>query len=347
MATGDNSAPIRFGGGQVGTTNRELFLDVAGGEILTAFDLATQFESRTTVKSVGGGQRSWRFPKTWKATSMYHTPGVELLGDPIQTGEISITIDDVLVSHTGLSDIDMTLSHFDVRAPFTKAMGYELAKVYDKNIARQLVLAARTAADGPFPGGANITSNTLKPDTNGTYDGAAWISAIRDANEAFYDADVPESEPRYVAVNWKIFDAMKYATDANGNYLVLNRDFHGSEGAQAGGISGRAETMEIDGITVFKTKNTPFGYGLDVAGSNESAAAGVYTKYRADYRSTLAVAFTPMAIATVKIKGVEFESTRDVRRREDFMVASLLCGHGTLRPECAVEIKAAALGART
>lgn len=41
------------------------------------------------------------------------------------------------------------------------------------------------------------------------------------------------------------------------------------------------------------------------------------------------------------MREVTLENTRDVRRQENFMVASSLAGNGTLRPECAVEFKTA------
>jgi hypothetical protein len=346
MATGDNSSPLRWGKGQSDPVdNRELWLEVFGGEVLTAFDLATVFGDKIRTKSVGGGQKSWKFPKTWKATSEYHVPGTELLGNDFETGEVTVTADDILVSHYGFSDLDSILSHFDMRSPVSSAMGRELSKVYDKNIARQLVLAARTASDGSFPGGNVIADDSLKANGDGLYDGADWIAAIRKINENFYDNDVPEDMARFLAVPYKVFDAIKYATDANGNYLVLNRDFHGSEGAQAGGISGRAETMNVDGVTVIKSRNTPFGLGVDVTASNESSDTTVYSKYRADFRKTLAVAWTQDAVASVKIRDIMFEQTRDTRRLEDFTVASMFCGLGTLRPECAQEIQATNLTA--
>lgn len=65
MALGDSSSPARFLGGQVGSTNRELALDVFGGEVIAAFDLATLTLDKHTVKTVGGGARSWKFPKVY------------------------------------------------------------------------------------------------------------------------------------------------------------------------------------------------------------------------------------------------------------------------------------------
>jgi len=325
---GTPSNPARFGYGQSASDSRNLWLDVFGGEVMAAFDLATVFMDKHEVKTVSGGARSYKFPKTWKATSEYHTPGTELLGEDIDTTEVQITVDDILVSHTALSDLDKMLSHFDVRSKFADAMGAELAKVFDKNVARQLITTARSTADGPFPAGNVITdANAVNTSTTS---GIEWIEVIREMNRVWFEADVPETAPRYLAVNWYVFDAIKYAADSNGNYLVLNRDFSGQP--SSGGINSRVESMVIDGVTVLKTRNAPFV-------TDESAATNVYAKYRGDYSTTTGIGWVPMAIGTVKVMDINFESERDTRRLEDFLVAKMLVGHGTLRPECAIEVK--------
>ena len=326
MAYGDTSNPARFLYGQDSSDSRYLSLKVFGGEVLTAFDLATIFDSRTETRSIQRGAKSASFPKTWKATAEYHTPGTELLGNDIDTTEIVVTVDDILVSHFAVADLDAMLTHFEVRAPFAQTTGYSLAKVYDKNIARQLILASRTSADGPFPGGQNVTDSSLT--NSGAIDGKAWIDAIRDANTKLFNVDVPDEQPRYLAVNKDVFDAIKYSTDANGNYLVLNRDFGN---IQAGGVAGAGPALEIDGVTIFKTRNLPT--------TNETSDTTVYSKYRANYSTTTGILWTPMAIATVKLMDIGFETTRDTRRLEDFTVAKMFVGHGTLRPECAIEFK--------
>lgn len=325
------SNPVRFAQGQT-ADDRHLLLDVFGGEVITAFDLATVTLDKHQVKTVSGGARSWRFPKTWKATAEYHQPGQEMLGTDIDTTEVVVTVDDILVSHTALADIDRMLSHFDVRGEFSTQMGRALARVYDKNVFRQLILAARTPADGPFPGGGKIEDSALAA-TNGVYDGIAWIDAIRQANLDLFDKDVPEDMPRYLSVNARVFDAIKYAKDSNGQYLILNRDF-GHSGA--GGVQGRAETLDVDGVTVVKSRNMP--------NTDETSDTSVYSKYRADYSNTVGILWTPMAVATVKVADIAFETERDVRRQEDFMVAKMLVGHGTLRPECAIEFAVPASG---
>lgn len=328
MATGTASNPARWGYGQSTTDSRNLWLDVFGGEVMAAFDLATVFMDKHQVKTVGGGARSYKFPKVWKAVAEYHTPGTELLGEDIDTTEITVTVDDILVSHTALADLDKMLSHFDVRGEFSKTMGASLAKVFDKNVARQLILAARTTADGPFPAG-NVITDANALNTSST-SGIEWIEVIRECNRLWHEADVPEDQPRYLAVNWYVFDALKYAADANGHYLVLNRDFAGQP--NSGGIGSRVESMVIDGVTVVKTRNAPFT-------TDESADTSVYSKYRGNFSTTTGIAWTPMAMGSVKVMDINFEDERDARRLEDFLVAKMLVGHGTLRPECAIEIK--------
>lgn len=320
--------PTRFLQGQHVSDTRNLALDIFGGEVITAFDLATITADKVQTRTLSGGARSARFPKTWKATAGYHAAGQEMLGDPIATGEISITVDDILVAHTALYDLDEMLSHFDVRSQFSNELGRALARVYDKNNFRQIALSARRAADGPFPGGSRVASDSLKA-ASGVYDGKAWFDAIRQANVALFNKDVPEDQPRYCVVNRDIFEAIRYAKDASGNYMLLNREI----GATGAGPQDRAMSLDVDGVTVMPSRNLP--------STNETADTSVYSKYRSDYSKTLGLLWTPMAVANVKMREVSLETERDVRRLETFLVANTLVGHGTLRAECSFELASA------
>jgi hypothetical protein len=249
-----------------------------------------------------------------------------MLGNDIDTSEVTITIDGKLVAHTAIYDLDEKMAHFNVRSEFSSELGRALARVFDKNVQRAIVQAARTSADGPFPGGKVITDAALT--NSGTIDGEAWIDAIREANIELFNKDVPEDLPRYMAVNRAVFDAIKYAKDTNGRYLVLSRDLGG-----AGSIGMRAniDSLEVDGVTIMACRTLP--------NSDESADTSVYSKYRANYSTTTGILWCPMAVATLKLMDVKLEIERDIRRQEDFLVASMAVGHGTLRPECAVEFK--------
>jgi hypothetical protein len=109
------------------------------------------------VRTITNG-KSAQFPKTWKATAEYHTAGQEMLGNDIDTSEVTVTVDGLLVAHVGIYDLDEKMSHFDVTSEFSAELGRALARVFDKNVMRAIILAARAAADGPFPGGNTIAT---------------------------------------------------------------------------------------------------------------------------------------------------------------------------------------------
>lgn len=320
------SSPNRFLQGQSATDTRSLALDIFGGEVLTAFDLNCITLDKVQVRNLAPGFRSARFPKTWKATSGYHSAGIEMLGDPIATGEITISVDDILVSHHAIYDLDEVLTHFEVRSTMSQAMGIALSKVYDKNNFRQIILAARTAAVGPFPGGSIITNSSLAA-AAGVFDGNAWLTQIRAARLALYNKDVPEDMPLHMAVQREVFDAIKYAKDATGRFVLLDRFIN--DGVIGGSQERRTEVIPYDGVMIYPTRNMP--------NTDETSVTTVYPKYRGNYAKTLGVLWNPMATATVKLRDISLETQRDTRRLEDFMVASMLVGSGTLRPECAVE----------
>jgi len=326
MAYGLQSTPSRFGYGQSVSDDRNLFLKVFGGEVLTAYTEQVVTLDKHNVRTIESG-KSAQFPKTWKATSEYHEAGKELLGNDIDTTEINITIDGLLVAHTAIYDLDEKMAHFDVTSEFSAELGRALAREFDRNVLRQIVLAARTSADGPFPAGNVITDSALVSSSIVATTGKSWIDHIREANIALFNANVPPDMPRYLVVNADVFDAIKYAVDSTHGYLVINRDF----GEQAGGVAGSGGMIQIDGVTIMRSNLMPT--------TNQSSDTSVYSKYRADYSTTTGIMWCQDAVGTLKLLDLAMETERDVRRQEDFMVAKLACGHGTLRPELAVEFK--------
>jgi len=326
MAYGVQSTPSRFGYGQSVSDDRNLFLRVFGGEVLTAMVEQVVTMDKHVVRTIESG-KSAQFPKTWKATSEYHEAGKELLGNDIDTSEITITIDGLLVSHTAIYDLDEKMAHFDVTSEFSAELGRALAREFDRNVLRQIVLAARTAADGPFPAGNVITDAALVNSSIAATTGKSWIDHIREANIALFNKNVNPDMPRYMVVNADVFDSIKYAVDATHGYLVINRDF----GEQAGGVAGAGSMIQVDGVTIIRSNLMPT--------ANETSDTSVYSKYRANYSTTTGILWCQEAVGTLKLMDLAMEVERDVRRQEDFMVAKMAVGHGTLRPELAVEFK--------
>ena len=326
MAYGVSSTPARFGYGQSTSDDRNLFLKVFGGEVLTAFTEAVITLDKHNVRTIEHG-KSAQFAKTWKATSAYMEAGQQMLGNDIDTTEVTITIDGLLVSHTAIYDLDEKMSHFDVTSEFSAELGRALARTFDGNVLRQIVLAARTSADGPFPAGNVITDAALVNSSIAGTTGKSWIDHIREANVALFNKNVPPDMPRYLAVNAAVFDAIKYGVDSSHGYLVLNRDY----GEQAGGVAGAGDVIQIDGVTIIRSNLMPT--------ANETSDTSIYSKYRANYSTTTGIMWCPGSVGTLKLQDIAMETERDVRRQEDFMVAKMAVGSGTLRPELAVEFK--------
>ncbi|MDR5879023.1 hypothetical protein [Caballeronia sp. LZ032] len=323
--------PVAFGNGQSNPADdRSLFLKMFSGEVLTSFTAATLTKGKIREKNITSG-KSYQFPRTGTSTAEYLARGQEMLGNPFATGEVEVTIDAPMVAHHALWDFDQAMSQFDVRGPMTADMGQALARMYDQNNFRQIALAARTAAVGPFPGGDKIASAGLAADgTTGLIDGLAWMDAIRKAKLLKKHKNLPASAPWYLVVSPETFDAIKYAKNSAGQFVNLNSLI---SLATAGVGAVPTEAIRFEGVTILDSNLLP--------NANDTANTGVFSKYRADFSKTLGLMWQPDAVAVLTLMGISTETFRDVRRQEDFIVSKQAVGHGTLRAECAVEFASA------
>jgi hypothetical protein len=322
--------PVAFGNGQSNPADdRSLFLKMFSGEVLTSFTAATLTKGKTREKNITSG-KSYQFPRTGTSKAEYLQRGKEMLGNEFATGEVEVTIDGPLVAHHALWDFDVAMSQFDVRGPMTADMGQALARMYDQNNFRQIALAARTAAVGPFPGGDRVVDSALAPDTNGLVDGLAWMDAIRAAKLKKKHKNLPASAPWYLVVTPETFDAIKYAKNSAGQFVNLNSLI---SLATAGVGAVPTEAIRFEGVTILDSNLLPQ--------ANDSANADVFSKYRADFTKTVGLMWQPDAVAVLTLMGISTETFRDVRRQEDFIVSKQAVGHGTLRAECAVEFASA------
>lgn len=292
-----------------------LFLKLFSGEVLASFNLANVFGDKHRVHSISNG-RSYQFPAIGTATAGYHTPGTEIVGrNSVLQGERIIAIDDLLLAHEYISEIDELKAHYEVRGEYAKQMGEALADQYDRNVARNLVLAARaTATITGGNGGGSATNASF-----GT-DASLLAGAIYSMAQVFDEKGLPETE-RYVAVRPAQYYMMVQKTD------LINKDW-GGVGSYATGQMGT-----VADVTIVKSNKVP--------NANDTANTNIPAGYRANYSTTVAVGWHPHAVGTVKLMDVRSESLWDPRRQATLLLAKYACGHGILRPECAFEIKTA------
>lgn len=292
-----------------------LFLKMFSGEVLASFNLANVFGDKHRVKSISQG-KSYQFPAIGTATAGYHTPGTEIVGrNSVLQNERVITIDDVLLANEYIAEIDELKSHYDVRGEYAKQMGEALADQYDRNVARNLVLAARASAtiSGGNGGGSATQANFAT-------DAALLAAGIYSMAQSFDEKGLPEAE-RYVAVKPAQYYLMVQKTD------LINKDW-GGVGSYASGQMGT-----VAGVTIVKSNKVPQ--------ANDTSNTAIPSGYRANYSTTVAIGWHPWAVGTVKLMDVRSESVWDARRQSTLLLAKYACGHGLLRPECAFEFKSA------
>jgi len=306
--------------GQVNATGsaNALFLKLFSNEILSSFKQNNKMLDMTFVKSISQGKSS-AFPVTGTIASSYHTVGNEILGTAVNHNEKEIFVDEYLISHAFLAEIDELKSHFSARAIYSEEMGQALANKVDQQLLQLVVNAARASAN--VTGGNGGTSIT---DADADTNAASLITSIFEAAEDLDDKNCPSDNRFCVVTPNQYYNIVQ-------NDKVLNRDFGGANGVYADGT-----VLRVAGINIIKSNSATAAFD-----NNSTAETGTNNSYAVNANTVEAVVFHKSAIGTVMLKNLSVETTYDARRLGHLLVAKMLTGHGILRPEAAVEIKTA------
>ena len=298
-----------------GTGYNDLFLKVFSGEVLATFGRENLMLNMTTTRTISSG-KSAQFPVTGTIASGYHTVGNEIVGTQVKHNEKIINIDDMLLAHAFLAEIDELKNHYDVRSQYSTEMGQSLAKKVDQHLLQLVVLAsAGSATITGGNGGSNVVDADCK--TNAT----SMVASIFEAVQKLDEKDVPTSD-RYCVVTPDIYYQL-----SNIDKLV-SRDFSSNNGDFAKG-----QVVMVGGVRIVKS-NTAVTAFTD----QSSAISGTNNTYNVDAQHVGAVVFHKSAIGSVKLKDLVLENTYDPRRLGNLMTARLAMGSGILRPESAVRI---------
>jgi hypothetical protein len=306
-----NANSSRLGQVNASGSATDLFLKVFSGEVLATFQQNNQFLTKTMMRNIASG-KSAQFPATGIATTGYHTPGAEILGDAIKHAERVVTIDDLLVSSVFIANIDEAMNHYDVRSVYSNEVGFQLARTMDNNIAQVGVLAAR--ASSTITGGNGGSSLT-----NASYgsDSAVLAGGLFDAAKTLDQKNVPDAD------RFAYFRPAQYYLLAQ-NTTVINQWYGGQGSISEGNV------LKVGGIEIVKTNSLP----------STNITTGV-AAYQGNFANTVGLVMQKGAVGTVKLMDLATESAYDIRRQGTLIVAKYAVGHGILRPEAAVELKTA------
>jgi len=299
-----------------GTAYDALFLKVFSGEVLASFGRENQMLNMTTVRTISSG-KSAQFPVTGTISSEYHTVGNEILGSAVKHNEKIINIDDMLIAHAFIAEIDELKNHYDVRSVYSKEMGQALAKKVDQHL---LQLAFICSDNNATLTGGNFGGSVIDADckTNAT----SLIASIFEAIQKLDENDVPSSD-RFIVTTPDIYYQL-----CNVDKLV-SRDFSSNNGD-----FGKGTVVSIGGVPVIKS-NTAVSAFTDQSAASTTGQNNTYT---GDFQHCAAMVFHKSAVGTVKLKDLVMESTYDPRRLGTLMTARLALGSNFLRPESAVRI---------
>lgn len=338
MALPDQN-PSRLGQTNGTGDDRELFLKLYAGEVLTAFQEKNVFMDLHRVRTISKG-KSAQFPMIGVATAKYHTPGEMIEGDKIKHGERVVTVDDLLISSQFIASIDEAMAHYDYRSTYSKEAGNVLSNTADKNIARIIAKAstvvdaasATTALGASFDDETytqNVTIGTVPTDAT---DGTKIVQAIYAALEEFDKKNV-DGEKVCVLPPEQYYALFNVGGGVN-NLAYMNRDVGGSGSIASGAVP------VIGGVRIMMSNHIPntdetAGTGLEPITSSRTQA------YRGDYSALKGLIFTKDAAATVKLKDLAVESEYQISRQGTLMVAKYAMGHNILRPACAIALNSA------
>jgi hypothetical protein len=314
-----NANPSRVGqAGLTGATDA-LFLKVFSGEVMSTFNSQTVMKEKTRIRSIQNG-KSAQFPAIGKTVAEYHTPGAEILGNNVEHDEKVITIDDLLISNTFISNIDEAKNHYDVRAEYSKQMGQALAQTYDRNLLSMAIKAARD----PSGLGAGVAGqgSAASESIGATPTTAQIVAAVYDAAATLDTRNVPEAD-RFVIVSPAVYYALVQ------DDKLINRDF-GANGSYSDG-----SVLNVAGMTIVKSNN------MAVDHTTASAFPDFSSKYAVAATDTKALVIQRQALGTVQLMDMATEMEYDIRRQGTLAVSKMAVGHGVLRPECIIELRAA------
>lgn len=324
-------------------SNVERFKVLFGAEILANFKAALVFGRATRIKSIDQG-KGWEFNLLAEMGAAYHYPGDVLSGQQVARGTRQIFLDGILTSSVYVHRLDELLNHTDERTRYASEMGYALSKTYDKAIAAEIIRGALVA---PVPGiEADVArgGTIVEADISGATDKAiALYQAILTLGNELDKKNVPESGRRLILkpdYYWILFEN-----------LDLINTLHPGIGSIAEG-----NVLRIAGFTIEKSNNFPTS-SADVKyheipaayqanGTTASQYANIptnasiggqtltYRKFNKedDVAKVAGVFYTNDAVVTLKRKGLTVETQEYLDKMATLIVASMLVGHGWLKP---------------
>jgi len=315
-----------------------LFLKVFSGEVLTAFKRKCIFKDFVQKRSISSG-KSAQFPVTGRFDAAYHTPGTQLTGQGnMAQNEVTIMIDDLLVAHASIADIDDAKNHYDIKSIYSTELCEALARQVDQRLARAVIQGARQATtdltanlpaglspDDPARTGTRIDLAKATPTPD------EYVASVFAAAEALDKKDVTP-EGRVLVCTPTVFYSLIQSSRA------VNTDFNNNS---APGSYKDGQIARLAGFSIYSSNNLVQGNITAPTAEAGQTWNGSVVKSTVDTSACKMVAFQRGAVGMVNLKSLSMQMTGNdfnAMYQATMMVAKMAYGAGYLRPEACVEI---------
>ena len=325
---------------ELGDTDRVgLFLKVFGGEVMDAYLTNTLAKDKTLIRRIQSG-KSAQFPLIAEHTANFHTPGQSLIEENAYDGQVDhrervVAVDQLLVSHSFIDELEELMNHYDLRAPYARQFGNALARAHDELVFAKVAEATyKKATDYKASGGfdktpvsasigvtkANVTAVTVDN----------MLDAIRNLALGFDKNNVPK-EGRCLVLRPEEYYLLMDAGATAGS-PVVNSDF---AIANAGGLeTGRVARVygfevymsNVWGDSVANQATYQVDTNLGTAGRG-GAFDNVSTS------GMIGIGFSRESVGTVMLRDVTVENEYLVERQGNLLVAKQAIGCDIIRSE--------------
>jgi len=295
----------------------DIALKVAEGRILAAYNEVITTKGRHIATTIPHG-KSAQFPVIGRVSSDFHTRGEELTFEQVNSNEVVITIQDLLVAPIFIDVLDEAKGHFEIRGEYLTQMGQELAVQDDKRVLMSMIAGSRETTPN-FTGGqvgTPVVAATARTD------GSVLKAAV-------YDAAEQMDENFVMSAGRSIFLAPAQYSLLLQDGEFLDADFGGSgNGSRSAGV-----VRQAAGFDLIKTTN--------LNTTDEQADTDFNTRLRIDYSDNVCVASHNTSVGVVSLMGLSFETDWDSLRQGTRLIAKYAKGYDYLRPEANVAIDVA------
>lgn len=280
--------------------------------VLESWEESFDFEGQTFVRPISAG-KSEVFPIIGrKRDAQEHIPGELIVGGSMDHNETEISLDAILFDSAFIAEIDELLSHYPLSRPYAQQLGQSLASESNSRIARTLVLASRQAtglgnlSGHPAPGfyfDASVATDPAKLEEGG-FKGVEYIRT-NDIGGGQHTYWLPWQQQLLLA-----------------RYTGIDTVDTAGSGNRAAGTVGQIAGLNVKGTNSLPKTNVTSGR----------------TKYQGDFTNTVGVISNPMAVGTLRRRGIRVTMSDKEDRLGTLLIASKFEGHGILRGECSFEI---------